>query len=92
MELSGGQRLDLLEIFPRDYPKQLSDMRAALRNKDAPFLDEVAHQLKGSVCGVHGLPSFETVARLDRSAIDGDLLRAETALAELEPADRIAEV
>jgi signal transduction histidine kinase/CheY-like chemotaxis protein/ligand-binding sensor domain-containing protein/HPt (histidine-containing phosphotransfer) domain-containing protein len=75
---------DILEIFLSEYPRQLSEMRAAVRDNDAPLLTEVAHKLKGTVGGISGVSSFEAAGRVERLGREGDLAGADGALKALE--------
>ena len=73
--LQGDKELlaDLAEVFLRDYPAQLADLRNSLDCGDARGLSRAAHSLKGSVANFGARRVFEAALELEKTANGGDL-------------------
>jgi CheY-like chemotaxis protein len=83
----GGSR-DLLrqlaDLFLKESVKLLAEIRQTIANADAPRLRRAAHTLKGSADCFSAKPAVEAAQRLELMGRDGNLARAEEALAALE--------
>jgi HPt (histidine-containing phosphotransfer) domain-containing protein len=78
------------ELFRRDSPKLLAELRAAVLDDDAVHLKRSAHTLKGSLSYFGAAAAFEAAHRLETLGRSGDLTEAHKALGELEEAlDRL---
>jgi HPt (histidine-containing phosphotransfer) domain-containing protein len=75
---------ELASLFLADYPRNLVQMKNALRLEDADALAKEAHKLKGAI-GNFAAKSVTAAAELvDRLAREGDLPAASDALTILE--------
>jgi CheY-like chemotaxis protein/HPt (histidine-containing phosphotransfer) domain-containing protein len=81
---------DLLQEVAMAYlewePALRAQLRSATRDGDAAAVRAAAHSLKGSVANFGAGAATRAVARIEESAIRGDLRGAAMALAEFEPA------
>jgi two-component system sensor histidine kinase/response regulator len=72
------------DLFRQSYPKQLSQLRAAVRSGDAEAVERTAHTLKGSVGNFGGAVPVEAALRLEKMGHAHDLRHALEAIDELE--------
>ena len=87
LERVGGDRkalAQLVRIFRADSPSQISRIRKAIRESDAPALRSAAHAVKGAVSNFAAAAATGAAARLQRMGDTGHLAGAEAALARLE--------
>lgn len=89
-----GGDVDLLreigELFLREYPSEVADLRVAVAARDAYSIERKAHSLKGSVATFGSGPAFQAALELERqgrnhdlSDLDSNLERFETMLQRL---------
>jgi CheY-like chemotaxis protein len=76
----------LLELFDKECPRQLAELRAALAAGDSSRLRLAAHCLKGMVGTLGGKAASAQAERLEALAVSGDVAHAERAYAALEQA------
>ncbi|MHB8655160.1 MAG: response regulator [Terriglobia bacterium] len=75
---------EIAEMFLKDCPKLMEEIRAAIAQADAGKLEHAAHSLKGSV-GNFGLRgAYETLLRLEAMGRADDLAQAEDGFRTLE--------
>jgi CheY-like chemotaxis protein len=83
-----GGSLDLLqemiELFVREHPKLLGEIRQAVAAADAPRLHRAAHTLKGSADCFAAGPTVAAAQRLEQMGRQADLAGADEALRVLE--------
>lgn len=72
------------EVFLREYPRQLSAVRAAVRGRDAAALARSSHRLKGSVSVFGAERASELAEYLESSGRTTDLVRVDEAYRSLE--------
>ncbi len=87
LERVGGDRkalAQLVRIFRADSPKQVAQIRKAIRGIDAPALRAAAHAVKGAVSNFAAPAATEAAVRLQRMGDTGHLAGAEDALDRLE--------
>ena len=87
LEKVGGDREILEEIykvFAESYPEQLSELKNAIDNGDAPIVERAAHTLKGSMGVFSAKKSLETAFRLETMGRDGQLQEAASVYSKLE--------
>jgi two-component system, sensor histidine kinase and response regulator len=84
---------EMAQLFLEEYPRSLSDVRLAVRARDARAVERSAHSLKGSVGNFAADAAFQAAFRLemlgrvgDMSNVDSHLAQLERALSELRPA------
>ena len=80
----------LTDAFVMSNPVSLGEMQAALDRHDANALERSAHSLKGSAANLAADAAYDTAAKLEALAREGNLATAVTVCRELEV--RIAEV
>ena len=85
-----GQLKVLADAFVMSNPASLAEMQAALDRQDANALERSAHSLKGSVAVLAADAAYDTAAKLETLAREGNLATAATVCRELEV--KIAEV
>ena len=72
-------RKELVGMFLEDCPKLLSDIRAAITNRDGPTLKFAAHTLKGSTGIFKVQPAFDAALRMEQIGKESDWDHAEAA-------------
>ena len=77
---------EMAELLLRDYPGQLSAIRASVADHDSKRLERAAHKLKGSVGMFGAKQASEFALRLETIARAGDLTCAAETLRALEEA------
>jgi two-component system, sensor histidine kinase and response regulator len=77
---------ELTEVFLKDCPRLLEDVRASLQTGDAVSLKRTAHSVKGAAGILGGKAVFEAALRLETMARQGDLNQAEPAWQALQNA------
>jgi len=75
---------ELAGIFLDEYPRMMSDIRAAIGNHDCEALQRAAHALKGSVGNFGAEGTAESALRLETMGRNADLSDVEKALVDLE--------
>ena len=83
----GGDREileEILVVFSETYPDQLSELKKAIENNDAPIVERAAHTLKGSVGAFSAKKALETAFRLETMGRDGNLQEAAVVYSKLE--------
>ncbi len=86
MKILGGQReflKRLLELFVEQWPKDLAEMRQAIRADDAHSLRLKAHAFKGTVANFACGAAVEEALRLETMGRTGDLAHSEETLTRL---------
>jgi HPt (histidine-containing phosphotransfer) domain-containing protein len=74
---------ELVELFVRELPTRLADLRAAIASGDFTTVRRLAHQLKGAG-GSHGFPQLGPPAwKVEQAATQVDAGGATAALEEL---------
>lgn len=87
LEKVGGDREileEILVVFSESYPDQLSELKNAIGNGDAPIVERAAHTLKGSVGTFSAKKALETASRLEIMGRDGQLQEAAAVYSKLE--------
>jgi PAS domain S-box-containing protein len=92
----GGDRellRTLVHMFLETCPGQLSELREAIRERNADAIRRVAHTIKGAVGNFSAGPAFKAALELENQArvkdltsVDAACERLHTALEELKPA------
>ena len=77
---------EIAVIFLEDYPKTLTEIRAAIAAADAKTLENSAHELKGSVSNFGAHAAVESAARLERMGRARELGQCADVLRSLEQA------
>ena len=75
---------EVVDLFLRDYPRLLRNVREAAGKGDAPGLERAAHSLKSSVSVFRASEVFSLLEKMERSAREGELSFGRGAMAELE--------
>jgi len=75
---------DLADLFLEECPHLVDEIRVALDRKDSKGVERGAHSLKGSASNLAAQMASEAALKLEGLARAGDLLRAESALQEME--------
>ena len=70
--------VELFDMFYRDAPLRIEEMRAAIRKKDAATLGTVAHTMKSASANLGCFPLSELCAELERIGRAGTLVDAQT--------------
>jgi HPt (histidine-containing phosphotransfer) domain-containing protein len=87
LEKVGGDREileEILVVFSETFPDQLSELKNAIDNGDAPIVERAAHTLKGSVGTFSAKKALETAFRLETMGRDGELQEAEAVYSKLK--------
>jgi two-component system sensor histidine kinase/response regulator len=86
--LEGDEQLgsEIIEIFLRECPKLLQDVRQAAEQRNAPRLERAAHTLKGSFGDMAAPQGFDAAHALEQMAREGNVENADAALSSLEVA------
>jgi HPt (histidine-containing phosphotransfer) domain-containing protein len=83
-----GGDLELLKeiavLFLEDYPKSLSELRAAIEAGDAKGVERTAHGLKGSVSNFGAEPAVNAALQLETMGRARQLVEVEQVLHSLE--------
>ena len=84
--LEGDQRLlkTLIDVFNKDYPKQLERLHLALSEQDAETLTRVAHGMKSAIATFHAEPARKAALHLEEIGRAQDLGSAPELLTRLE--------
>jgi HPt (histidine-containing phosphotransfer) domain-containing protein len=84
--LDGDQELlsELSQTFLESYPKQMSQLRKAIANRNPDAVKQVAHSLKGAVGVFYAQNAFNSAQRLEEMGNDRNLAEAELELERLE--------
>jgi CheY-like chemotaxis protein len=64
---------ELIDLFVSEYPRQLEDVRRAVRSRNVVDLKFAAHALKGTVGNFSAEPSMNAAASLEEMGRRGDL-------------------
>jgi HPt (histidine-containing phosphotransfer) domain-containing protein len=100
LERVGGDRqllAELAKVFRQHCPKQLIDLREAIRAGDPRSIEHVSHALRGALSSLGAGPASESAMRLEemgrnahlagaeaeRVALEREIARAEKGLSEL---------
>ena len=75
---------EVVVLFLNDYPKLLSDIRAASQRNEPERLEEAAHTLKGAVSNFAAEAAIQCALRLEQMGRMRDLSRAPQAIMQLE--------
>jgi signal transduction histidine kinase/DNA-binding response OmpR family regulator len=76
--------VQIAETFFAECPRLMSALRAAVRSRDAMEVVSVAHALKGTIANFTKGTSFQSAARIEDLASEGDVGRAAEAFKRLE--------
>ncbi len=84
--LGGDEELckEIVELFIEDTPKQITELKKALENKDASMVQQQAHSLKGSSANTSALGMQEIAFQMEKAGETGDLDTATSLLLKLE--------
>ncbi len=87
-KLDGDEELlhEIVQLFLRDCPRALNEIRSAVAAADGPRLKRSAHGLKGSAGYFGQTPAYEAALRLERMGASGNFSEAPLAFADLENA------
>ena len=77
---------EIAVIFLDDYPKTLTEIRAAIAGADAKQLETAAHSLKGSVANFGARAAVESASRLEQMGRAREMQQSVDALHALERA------
>lgn len=75
---------ELMEIFNSDYPKKLSAIYQAIKEKDFKTLNEIAHGLKGAAGNLFLTKAYELSLELEKRGKENKIEGAEEIYKELE--------
>jgi PAS domain S-box-containing protein len=64
---------DLAQVFLKDFPSQLSEIRESIEHEDLERLQRAAHSFEGSVGNFVARRAFNTALELEQKAPDGGL-------------------
>ena len=64
---------ELGELFLEEYPRILTELRAAFANRDAQGVERTAHGLKGSVANFGAQAAVDTAFRIEQLGRQGNL-------------------
>jgi two-component system sensor histidine kinase/response regulator len=87
LEKVGGDKEileEILVVFSESYPDQLSELKKAIDNADAPIVERAAHTIKGSVGIFSAKKALETAFLLETMGRDGNLKDAAAVYSKLE--------
>jgi CheY-like chemotaxis protein len=73
----------LVEVFLKEYPGRLADLRGALQRLDTKDLARAAHALKGAVANFTDGGALQATVALENIALTGNLLGADEACRRL---------
>ena len=83
-----GGDADLLReiglLFLQEYPREITELRTAVGQRDAHRIERRAHSLKGSIATFGSGLAFETAFALERQGRAGDLTDVEENLDRFE--------
>jgi HPt (histidine-containing phosphotransfer) domain-containing protein len=79
-----GLLKDIGQLFFRDCPTQLADLRQAIARQDSKTVHRLAHTIKGGVSHFGARKVIEAAQLLETMGKNGDLSRAEAAYQALE--------
>ncbi len=84
--LGGDEELckEIVELFIKDIPKQITELKKALENKDASMVQRHAHSLKGASANTSSLGMQEIAFQIEKAGETGDLDIATSLLIKLE--------
>jgi two-component system, sensor histidine kinase and response regulator len=84
--LQGDEQLlsDLAEVFLRDYPGELANIRRLIDQGNLQRVERATHSLKGSIGNFATRRAFAMAFNLERTARRGDLKKCASLYAELE--------
>lgn len=75
---------ELLEIFMEDCPKKMQTLRAALQRKDAAYVGEIAHSVKGASGNISVKPLYSRFLKIEELAKGNQLDSIPPILTEIE--------
>ncbi len=66
-QVGGDQEIlkEIIDIYRREYPKQLHEIHEGIEKNDAAKIAQVAHTIKGAVGNFGAKPAFEAALRLE---------------------------
>ncbi len=79
-----GLLAELAELFLKDSPRQVAEIRSAIQREDFPGIERAAHSLKGSVVNFAARHSVDAALKLEKSANRGDLAECQSLCSVLE--------
>jgi two-component system sensor histidine kinase/response regulator len=79
-----GLLCDLLSIFKREFPDQLTSLQNAVAGNDAAQAARVSHTLKGMLANLAATKATASASRLERLAREGEISALGDALAAFE--------
>jgi two-component system, sensor histidine kinase and response regulator len=84
--VGGDQRIlrDVARLFLMDCPRQLGEIKAAIRRKNAGELSRAAHTLKGAIGNFTTEKAYQAVKELETLGREGDLRGAHSLCVALE--------
>ena len=75
---------DIVSLFIEDYPRGLSEIRAAIGCNDSRALESAAHALRGAASNFHAKSTVEAAMRLEEIGRTANMIHAVGALSVLE--------
>lgn len=75
---------ELINIFKKNYPRVMDDIKTAIENRDAYKLERSAHSIKGSVGNFSAKDAYEAAFRLEKLGEANKLSQAKEAYKKLE--------
>ena len=84
--VAGDEHLlrEIAEMFLKQYPQTVSDLRRALAGRDAGMLGQIAHRLKGEVGCFGAAPSLSALVKLEEDVAHPDFEPISRAVDEVE--------
>jgi HPt (histidine-containing phosphotransfer) domain-containing protein len=79
---------EMAELFLEEYPRALSDVRAAVTTRNAKAVERAAHSLKGAVGNFGAEAAYRAAFELEMLGRGGDLSAVESHYRKLEGALR----
>ncbi len=84
--LGGDEELckEIVELFIKDTPKQITELKKALENKDASIVQRQAHSLKGASANASAISLKEVAFQIETAGEKGNLDIATSLLSKIE--------
>lgn len=75
---------ELHSVFVEDFSAQLSDLEAAISQRDWQALKAVAHRLKGALGNLSAKKAYDLAARIEMAACGGEINTIEALYPDLK--------
>ena len=78
--------IELLQMMQDQYPSQISEIEAAVENKNAALLASTAHAIKSALGNLGAMRCYELAFALEKAGKSSALSEAKTILSDLKDA------